>query len=59
MRRIGPSLRLHAYVLSATPPDGIGDEERPRKEWEERDVYSLEDSDWPRRVIEDVLGPVS
>ena len=57
VRRIDPNLALHAYVLSVTPPEKIGDEPRPKDEWEKRGVYFLEDSDWPRRVIGDVLGP--
>ena len=50
------SLRLHAYVLSVTPPGKIGDESRTREEWEEQGVYFLNDSDWPQRVIGHVLG---
>ena len=58
VRKSDPSLHLHAYVLSVTPPDEIGDEARPREEWEGQGVYFLlEDRDWPRRVIEDVLRP--
>ena len=50
------SLRLHAYVLSVTPPGKIGDETRTREEWEEQGVYFLNDSGWPQRVIGHVLG---
>ena len=50
------SLRLHAYVLSVTPPGKIGDESRTQEEWEEQGVYFLDDSGWPQRVIGDVLG---
>ena len=56
VRKDDPTLSLHAYVLSATPPDGIGDEPRSQEEWEERGVYFLKDSDWPRRVVGHVLA---
>ena len=57
VRESDPSLRLHAYVLSVTPPDEIGDEARGKEDWEGQGVYFLEDSDWPQRVIGNVLGP--
>ena len=56
VRRDDPTLRLHAYVLSVTSPDGIGDERRSQAEWEERGVYFLKDADWPRRVVGHVLA---
>lgn len=51
-----PNLHLHAYVLSVTAPNEIGDELRPQSEWEERGVYFLKDSDWPQRVLGHVLA---
>ena len=54
-----PNLRLHAYVLSVTPPDQIGDELRSQEEWEAEGVYFLQDSDWPQKVLGDVLESVS
>ena len=52
------NLFLHAYVLSVTPPEKIGDELQSQKEWENRGVYFLNDSRWPQRVIGHVLGSV-
>ena len=53
-----PKLRLHAYVLSVTPPDEIGsDVPRSREEWEERGVYFLnEDDDWAQRLLGHALA---
>ena len=56
VREDDPNLRLHAYVLSVTPPGNIGDESRTWEEWEEEGVYFLNDSGWPQRVIGHVLG---
>ena len=49
-------LHLHAYVLSVTPPDRIGDELRPHEAWEQRGVYFLDEPDCLKRVIENVLS---
>ena len=49
------NLYLHAYVLSVTAPQKIGDKSRPKKEWEETGVYFLEDEEWPQRILTDVL----
>ena len=51
-----PDLRLHAYVLSVTPPDRIGDELRPKEAWERQGVYFLNEPDCLKRVIENVLS---
>ena len=51
-----PDLHLHAYVLSVTEPDRIGDELRPQKEWERRGVYFLSEADCLQRVIGHALG---
>ena len=58
VRESDPNLHLHAYILSVTPPEKIGDEARTQREWEHRGVYFLRDRDWPRRVLEDVLGSI-
>ena len=51
-----PDLRLHAYVLSVTPPERIGDELRPREEWERQGVYFLSEPDCLKQVIAHALG---
>ena len=54
-----PDLRLHAYVLSVTPPDKIGDELRPREEWEGQGVYFLSEPDCLKQVIGHALNGLS
>ena len=56
VRLSDPDLHLHAYVLSVTPPDRIGDELRPREEWEQRGVYFLSEPDCLKQVIGHALG---
>ena len=56
VRRSDPNLRLHAYVLSVTPPNRIGDDLRSREEWEERGVYFLEDASWAPRLLGHALA---
>ena len=51
-----PDLHLHAYVLSVTPPDRIGDELRPREEWERQGVYFLSEPDCLEQVIGHALS---
>ena len=51
-----PDLRLHAYVLSVTPPDQIGDKRRPREEWKRQGVYFLSDPDCLKQVIGQALA---
>lgn len=53
-----PDLRLHAYVLSVTSPDKIGDEPHTQEEWEKRGVYFLKYPDWPQRMLVNVPGAV-
>ena len=53
-----PNLHLHAYVISVTLPDKIGDVLRTQEEWEEQGVYFLNDSRWPQQVIRHALGSV-
>ena len=55
IRQTDSSLHLHAYILSVTPPNNIGDEPRSKKEWEEMGVYFLMDDNWSKRILEDVL----
>ena len=59
VRRDDPKLRLHAYVLSVTAPDEIGDELRSREEWEDHGVYFLDDDTWPERHLGHALTSVS
>ena len=56
MQATDPDMRLHAYVLSVTPPDRIGDELRPKEAWEREGVYFLNEPDCLKRVIENVLS---
>ena len=56
VRASDPDLHLHAYVLSVTPPDRIGDELRPRDSWERDGVYFLNDADCFRKLIRDALS---
>ena len=55
VRRDDPKLHLHAYVLSVTAPDKIGDELRSQGEWEEVGVYFLQDNSWAQRLVGHVL----
>ena len=57
LRRTDPKLRLHAYVLSVTSPERIGDELQSREQWEERGVYFLDDAAWPERLLQHTLPP--
>ena len=50
-----PDLRLHAYVLSVTLPDRIGDELRRPEEWKRQGVYFLAERDCLKQVIENAL----
>ena len=56
VRASDPDLHLHAYVLSVTPPDRIGDELRPRDSWERGGVYFLNDADCFPKLIRNALG---
>ena len=51
-----PALHLHAYVLSVTSADEIGDELVPPEEWNDRGVYFLDDPDCLKRVLESALA---
>ena len=51
VRLSDPDLHLHAYVLSVTPPDKIGDELRPPEEWKGRGVYFLSEPGCLQQVI--------
>ncbi len=56
VRQEDPSLRLHAYVLSVTPPENIGDERRSQEQWEERGVYFLQDPRWPQQLLTKIIA---
>ncbi len=51
VRKTDPDLRLHAFVLSVTAPEEIGDEPRTVMEWQDRGVYFLMRPDWAQRLI--------
>ncbi len=57
VREDDPNLRLHAYVLSVTPPEEIGGGVRSKGVWEQQGVYFLNDSNCLQKVIEDALQP--
>ncbi len=56
LRHTDASLRLHAYVVSVTPPEQIGDAPRSRKDWEGDGVYFLDDKDWAPRLVRHALA---
>ena len=56
IRRTEPNLRLHAYVLSVTPPGKIDDGRRSQNDWKNDGVYFLNTPDCLQQVIEDVLN---
>ena len=58
IHRRDPSLHLHAYILSITPPEKIS-EQREQKEWEQGGVYFLQSSDRLERVIPHALASAS
>lgn len=58
VRKDDRSLRLHAYILSVTPPDKIS-EQRTKQEWKEDGVYFLQDSDCLKQIISDALESAS
>lgn len=51
-----PDLRLHAYVLSVTPPNIIDDGSKSREDWKNEGVYFLRDISSIKDIIEDVLS---
>ena len=51
-----PDLHLHAYVLSVTSRDEIGDELLGTEVWNDRGVYFLDDADCLKRVIGNALA---
>ena len=51
-----PGLHLHAYVLSVTSSDEIGDEPLGLEEWSRRGVYFLDDPDCLKGVIGSALA---
>ena len=49
-------LHLHAYVLSVTSPNEVGDELLGPEEWNRRGVYFLDDADCFKQVIGSALA---
>ena len=49
------NLRLHAYILSGTPPGKIDDGSRSSSDWKNDGVYFLNQADCLQQIIEDVL----
>lgn len=58
VRKDDQALRLHAYILSVTPPEKIS-EQRTKQEWEEDGVYFLQDPDCLKQIIADALESAS
>ncbi len=56
IRTSDPDVRLHAYVLSVTPPALIDEAVRSRDDWKQRGVYFLEEVDCLKQMIEHTLG---
>ena len=56
IRETDPNLRLHAYILSVTPPGEIGDVRRSSSDWKNDGVYFLNTPDCLQQVIKDVLN---
>ena len=57
IRRTDPDVRLHAYVLSVTPPNLIDGAVRSRDDWKQRGVYFLDEGDCLKQMIAHVLKP--
>ena len=57
IRQSDPDVRLHAYVLSVTPPALIDAAIRSREDWKQQGVYFLEEGDCLKQMIEHALGP--
>ena len=55
IRTTDPDVRLHAYVLSVTPPVLIAEAVRSRDDWKQQGVYFLEESDCLKQMIEHAL----
>ena len=57
IRTSDPDMRLHAYVLSVTPPNLIDGAVRSRDDWKQRGVYFLDEGDCLKQMIAHVLKP--
>ncbi|MDE0405002.1 MAG: DEAD/DEAH box helicase family protein [Nitrospira sp.] len=55
IRDSDPDVRLHAYILSVTPPALIDETVRSRDDWKQRGVYFLEEDDCLKQMIGHVL----
>ncbi len=56
LRKRNPRLFLHAYVLSTTPPSGIGEGSCSVGDWKRDGVYFLDQQDSIRDLIADALS---
>ncbi len=55
LRKTDSNIRLHAYVISVTPPQWVGSDSLSKSSWQEQGVYFLEDEDWATRMLSNVL----
>ena len=55
VQAIDPNLHLRAYVLSVTPADLIGDQQRSADDWKREGVYFLNEFDCVKQVIAHAL----
>ena len=58
IRRTDPNLRLHAYVLSVTPPEKIDYGSRSSSDWRADGVYFLNEPDCLKQIIGHALEQV-
>ena len=58
IRHSDPDVRLHAYVLSVTPPALIDEAVRSRDDWKQQGVYFLDEGDCLKQMIAHVLKRV-
>ena len=56
IRNIDPSLRLHAYIVSATPAAEIDGGIRSPREWNQDGVYFFNHTDYLRDIIKHALS---
>ena len=58
IRTSDPDVRLHAYILSVTPPNLIDEAVRSRDDWKQQGVYFLDEGDCLKQMIGHVLEQV-
>ena len=56
IRTTDPDVRLHAYVLSVTPPARIDEAMRSRGDWKQQGVYFLDEKDCLKQMLKHALG---